>query len=114
MTSAGTMRYAILLTQGAEHELDSIVGYLSTADGAVNAHRVLAALMETIAQLEHYPDRGSHPSELLSLGIKEFRQVFFKPYRVIYRIIEQTVTIVIIADGRRDFQSLLARRLLRA
>jgi len=114
MTAVGPMRYAIMLTQGAEQDLDSIVGYISTTDGVANAHRVLDALMETIAQLEHHPDRGSYPSELRSLGIKEFRQVFFKPYRVIYRIIEQTVTIVIIADGRRDFQSLLARRLLRA
>jgi toxin ParE1/3/4 len=42
----------------------------------------------------------------------EYRQVFFKPYRVIYRLHAQRVVIYVIADGRRDMQALLARRLL--
>ncbi|WP_235186744.1 type II toxin-antitoxin system RelE/ParE family toxin [Serratia sp. DD3] len=47
-----------------------------------------------------------------SLGIREFRQTFFKPYRVIYRVLGQQVVIFVIVDGRRDMQSLLIRRLL--
>lgn len=48
------------------------------------------------------------------MGIREYRQTFFKPYRVIYRVIGQRVYIYLIADGRRDMQTLLARRLLGA
>jgi toxin ParE1/3/4 len=58
------------------------------------------------------PERGQLPRELSTLGIQEYRQVFFKPYRVIYRHIERRVIIYLIADGRRDMQSLLSRRLL--
>jgi toxin ParE1/3/4 len=36
----------------------------------------------------------------------------FKPYRVIYRIVEKRVLVYVIADGRRNMQTLLARRLL--
>jgi toxin ParE1/3/4 len=46
------------------------------------------------------------------LGIREYREVFFKPYRLIYRIIGNKVYIMLIVDGRRDMQSLLQRRLL--
>jgi toxin ParE1/3/4 len=60
------------------------------------------------------PARGSYPRELLDLGIKEYRQVFFKPYRLIYRVVARDVVVFVIADGRRDMQSLLARRLLGA
>jgi toxin ParE1/3/4 len=49
---------------------------------------------------------------LLALGIREYRQAFFKPYRLIYRVIGKRVFIYLIADGRRDMQSLLSRRLL--
>ena len=35
-----------------------------------------------------------------------------KPYRVIYRVVDRDVAILLIADGRRDMQSLLATRLL--
>jgi toxin ParE1/3/4 len=60
------------------------------------------------------PARGSYPRELLGLRIKEYRQVFFKPYRLIYRVVARDVVVFVIADGRRDMQSLLARRLLGA
>jgi toxin ParE1/3/4 len=46
------------------------------------------------------------------LGIKEYRQAFFKPYRIIYRVIDEQVVVYVIADGRRDMQTLLSRRLL--
>ena len=60
------------------------------------------------------PDSGSYPKELLSLGIKDYRQVFFKPYRLIYRVTGRDVVVYLIADGRRNMQSLLAHRLLGA
>jgi toxin ParE1/3/4 len=49
---------------------------------------------------------------LLALGLREYREVFFKPYRIIYRIMAKRVTVLVIADGRRDMQTLLQRRLL--
>ena len=60
------------------------------------------------------PERGSYPKELVGLGIKEYRQTFFKPYRVIYRVTGSQVIVYLIADGRRDMQTVLARRLLGA
>ncbi|MCZ6629180.1 MAG: type II toxin-antitoxin system RelE/ParE family toxin, partial [SAR324 cluster bacterium] len=56
--------------------------------------------------------RGAHPRELLSLGIREYREVFFKPYRILYQVAETRVMVMLIADGRRDMQTLLQRRLL--
>jgi len=47
-------------------------------------------------------------------GIREYREVYFKPYRIIYRVCPEGVYAMVIADGRRDMQSLLQRRLLQA
>lgn len=44
--------------------------------------------------------------------IREYRETFFKPYRIVYHIDDARVFISLIADGRRDMRSLLARRLL--
>lgn len=68
--------------------------------------------MEVVESLAQFPERGSYPKELVALGIKEYRQTAFKPYRVIYRVLGSQVVIHVIVDGRRDMQSLLARRLL--
>jgi toxin ParE1/3/4 len=45
---------------------------------------------------------------------REYRQTFFKAYRLIYRVIGRRVYAYLIADGRRDMQALLEQRLLGA
>jgi len=107
-------KFKVLLTVGAEQDLESIHDYLSGFDSVANANYVLDELMEVVVSLSKVPERGSYPKELLGLGIKEYRQIFFKPYRVIYRVTGSQVILYLIADGRRDMQSVLARRLLGA
>jgi toxin ParE1/3/4 len=70
--------------------------------------------MEAVEGLARFPERGSCPKELVALGIKEYRQTQFKPYRLICRLMARQVVIYLIVDGRRDMQSLLANRLLGA
>ena len=106
------MRYDVLVTEGAQHDLDELVDYISRHDSVENAARVLDRIELTLADLEQHPSRGSYPKELLELGIREYRQIFFKPYRLIYRVTGRNVYIHLIVEGRRDLQSLLARRLL--
>lgn len=107
-------RYEVFLTEGAEQDLESIHDYISAFDSPAKANHVLDQLLKTAGGLSTFPERGSHPKELLALGIKDFRQAFFKPYRLIYRVAGSRVHIYLVADGRRDMQSLLARRLLGA
>ena len=107
------MRYEVLLTAGAKRDLEEIYDYITETDSETSADRVLQNLLDVSKQLAAFPDRGTYPRELLALGIREYRQVMFKPYRVIYRVFGQQVFITLIADGRREFQSLLACRLLR-
>ncbi len=106
------MRFAVLLTEDAEQDLEDLYAYIAKFDSPKNADYVLERLLEVTGNLATSPERGSQPKELRSLGIQEYRQVFFKPYRVIYRVLDKKVVIYVIADGRRDMQSLLSRRLL--
>ena len=104
--------FEVLLTQGAEQDLEAIYDYICEFDGVASANYVLDTLMDVVENLSRLPERGSYPKELVSLGIKEYRQTFFKPYRVIYRVADNKVIIYLIVDGRRDMQAVLARRLL--
>lgn len=107
-------RHEVLLTQGAEQDLESIHDYIAEFDSLANANHVLDRLMEVVEGLAQFPERGSYPKELVALGIKDYRQTAFKPYRVIYRVMRSRVVIYLVVDGRRDMQSVLARRLLAA
>lgn len=107
-------KFEVLLTEGAEQDLEAIHNYIAQFDCVANANYVLDQLMEIVETLSRFPERGSYPKELVALGIKEYRQTSFKPYRVIYRLTGRQVIVYLIADGRRDLQSVLARRLLGA
>ena len=108
------MRYQVLLTEDAQRDLEQLHDYITEFDTPANADYVLNRVLEVAASLAAFPERGAYPKELLALGIREYRQTSFKPYRVIYRVIGKRVYIYLIADGRRDMQSLLSRRLLGA
>ena len=134
------MSYKVLLTHSAERDLEAIYSFIAENDTQDNANYVLdkltgkpVSLSPTLSRkrereqtnryanfilpeiaetLAAFPERGSYPKELLALGIREYRQAHFKPYRLIYRISGKQVVIYIIADGRRDMQTLLTRRML--
>ena len=107
-----TRKFEVELTQGAEDDLDSLYRYLVENRSPEDAERLLDAFLDKIQTLEGYPLRGAVPKELGSIGIREYRQVLMRPYRLIYRVVAGKVFIMVIADGRRDMQALLERRLL--
>jgi toxin ParE1/3/4 len=102
------------MTDDAARDLDELYSYIDRHDVPGKADLVLGRIEKILASLADTPERGVYPRELLDLGIKEYREVFFKPYRIIYRVIGDGVFVLLIADGRRDMQSLLQRRLLEA
>jgi toxin ParE1/3/4 len=108
------MPHEVSLTKDAERDLEEIYVYIAEHDSRSNADHVLERLVKASDALRSSPGRGSYVTELQALGISEYRQIFFKPYRLIYRVHSKQVVVYIVADGRRDLESLLARRLLGA
>lgn len=105
--------YRVLIARDAELDLADIVDYIAKADSAASADYVLDRILEICDRLERCPERGHFPPELRSIGMKRYRQVQFKPYRIIYEIRRRDVIVHLIANGCRSFQALLVRRLLR-
>lgn len=106
-------RFEVRLTEGAEDDLEAIHAWMTENRSSEEANLLLDKFLDAVATLERFPLRGSVPAELDALGIAEYRQILLTPYRLIYRIIGATVFIMVIADGRRDMQTLLEFRLLR-
>ena len=105
-------RFEVLLTGHTVRDLEEIFEYIAEHDDPSKAGHVLDRIEDVPQSLATFPERGSHPKELLSLGIRDYRQTYFKPYRVIYRVVGRRVYVYLIVDGRRDLQTLLLRRLL--
>ena len=90
------------------------MSYIAEHDSPRKADNVLNQIEKAFFTLSEFPERGVYPKELLKLGIREYREIFFKPYRIIYRVMDKNVYVLLIVDGRRDMQVLLQRRLLDA
>jgi toxin ParE1/3/4 len=104
------MRFEVVLTEDAERDPEDIVAPFATHDSPRNAAHVLGRMLEVAESLAAAPTLGSELKELSDLGHQEFRQVLFRPYRLIYLVVER-VAIDLIGDGRRDIQTLLTPRL---
>ena len=108
------MAFPVLLTEDAAVDLEDIYTYISEHDAPSKAEYVLDRIESKFISLSEFPERGVYPKELINLGIRDYREIFFKPYRIIYRVDDENVYVYLIADGRRDMQTLLQRRLLGA
>lgn len=106
------MAYKVFLTKDAERDLEDLHEFVFEHDSPVNAKRLLDKIEATLNKLADFPERGNHPKELAALGITDYREVFFKPYRFVYRVLGRRVYLYLIVDGRRDMRALLQRRLL--
>lgn len=105
------MAFIVRFTKGARNDLRDLHVYIASNDSLENADHVSREIVRAALTLRDLPNRGTHPPELLEQGSRAYRQIFFKPYRILYRIRAKTVFIALIADGRRDMTRLLMRRL---
>ena len=68
---AGTSaKFEVLLTEGAEQDLEAIHDYISEFDCVANANYVLDELMAVVQSLSRLSERVSHPKKWLVLESK--------------------------------------------
>ena len=107
------MKYKVYLVEDAELDILEIYSYVAENDSVEAADRLLDNIEKTIMKLESLPERGHFPPELERIGVLEYREIFYRPYRIIYHIIKSEVYVHCVLDGRRDLQDILQRRVLR-
>ena len=107
------MKYRVYIIVEAEDDIFSIYQYVAINDSIRKAEILLNNIEDRISSLSELANRGHIPPELESIGIHDYREIHFKPYRIIYQIIESDVFIHCVLDSRRDLEDLLQERLLR-
>ena len=103
----------VVFTESARGDLVAIRDELRRRAGNAIAARIINELRGRVSSLATFAERGNVPPELALLGILDFRELHHPPYRVVYRVLDRMVAVVLVADGRRDFRKLLELRLLR-
>ena len=107
------MKYKVFLIADAEEDIFEIYNYVAKHDSPGKADKLFENLQMTCLSLESFPERGHIPPELERINLIGFFEIHYKPYRIIYQILNNEVYIHCILDGRRELQELLEKRLLR-
>lgn len=99
--------------KGAARDLEEIADFLEDREGPARADAIMDGIAKSLLSLSTLADRGHALPEAAGLGLTDILEIHYKPFRIVFCVEPKTVTVLVVADGRRDFASLLARRLLR-
>jgi toxin ParE1/3/4 len=107
------MKFKVNFISDAENDLFEIYKYVYLNDSEEKAEMLFNKLYQKCLTLQEFPERGHIPPELRLLEIEDFLEIHHKPYRIIYKIVNDEIFVHCILDGRRDIQKLLQERLIR-
>lgn len=107
------MNYTVVLAPEARDDLIQIYQYVAENDSVINADKLLEKIEKRCMSLGSNPQHGHVVPELERLYVNEFRENHCKPYRIIFRLVDENVYIYAVLDGRRELQDFLEMRLLR-
>jgi toxin ParE1/3/4 len=105
--------YDVFLIAEAEEDIFDIYQFVAQHDSPGKADDLFAKIRETISNLAHQPTRGHVPPELLRLDVRDFLEIHYRPYRIIYQVMDREAYVHCVMDGRRELQEILQQRLLR-
>ncbi|MDO8519232.1 MAG: type II toxin-antitoxin system RelE/ParE family toxin [Deltaproteobacteria bacterium] len=107
------MKYQVEYSHEAEEDLWKIGFYIARNDSLPKAEWLVDSIEKLADKLAYFPLRGHVTPELALLGVLDYREIHFKPYRIIYQVLPAKVIVHAVLDGRRSIQELLRDRLIK-
>lgn len=105
-------KYKLIWTRTASADLMEIVEFIGE-DSSDRALAILDEIERVTARLAVLPLRGRVVPELAVFGIRNYRQIVYSPWRIIYRVAGREVIVFAVLDSRRHLEDILLARLLR-
>lgn len=103
--------FTVNVNKTAKNDLREIIKYISK-NNPINAISILKKIENRINSLSRFPEKGGYVPELLKYNILDYRQLIESPWRIIYRIENNIVNVLLIIDSRRNTQDILVERLI--
>lgn len=104
--------YKIIWTETAKNDLNQIIDYIALEKEDV-AKSIYIRIKEKVNSLKIMPNKNRIIPELQSVGIELFRETIDNPWRIMFRISENEVFILLIIDGRRNVEDIIFEKLIR-
>jgi toxin ParE1/3/4 len=104
-------QFTVVWTPVAASDLERLAAHL-VREAPLRAERLLLQIIARGESLEALSGRGRPLGELRSVGDQTRLEIQEPPWRIIYRIVDWTVEIHGVFDGRRSLEDILLERLI--
>jgi addiction module RelE/StbE family toxin len=104
-------KYFIKWTAPAREDVNEIIDYISKTN--LNyAVKVLDNIEENVRSLDMFPERYRIVPELEKYGYFMYREIIVEYWKIIYKIENEYVFIMLVIDGRRNLEDFLLKKML--
>ncbi|MDD2451568.1 MAG: type II toxin-antitoxin system RelE/ParE family toxin [Sulfurovum sp.] len=104
--------YKLKWTTNAKDDLLNIVAYIKQDSPGI-ANEIYQKIREKAHSSNFFPLKGRVVPELQKEGITLYREVMATPWRIIYKVGNDTVYIMAILDSRQNVEEVLLQKLLK-
>ena len=105
-------KFEILWTKSAEYDLELIIQYLKL-DSVSIAKEIFIDIKKECENLYYFHQRKRVLPELQQIGIFKYREIIYKRWRVIFKIENEKVYILLVVDTSRNLEDILFQRLIK-
>ena len=105
-------KFEVIWTKSAQFDLELIIEYIKM-NSLNNAKKIFLEIKEECNNLYFFPERKRIVPELQQIGILKYRELIYKRWRIIYKIDDTKITILIVIDSSRNLEDILFQRLLK-
>ena len=105
-------KFEVLWTKSAKNDLEIIIEYIKL-DSVSIAKEIFFELIKECENLYYFPQRKRVVPELQQIGIFKYREIIYKRWRVIFKIENEKVYILLVVDSSRNLEDILFQRLIK-
>lgn len=104
--------FEVIWTKGAEFDLELIIERINI-DNINIAKKIFFAIKQECNDLYYFPERKRVVPELQQIGILKYREIIYQRWRIVYKLENKKVYILLVADSSRNLEDILFQRLIK-
>jgi len=106
-------QFKVIWTKNAELDLELIIEHIKL-DSVDTAKKIFFEIKQEANKLYTLPQRKRVVPELQQIGIAKYREIIYKRWRIIYKMDDEKVYVLIVVDSSRNLEDILFQRLIKS
>ena len=104
--------FEVIWTKSAHSDLEFIIEYIKT-DSLNIAKKIFYEIKKECDSLYYFPERKRVVPELQQIGILKYREIIHKRWRILFKIDDKKVYILLVVDSSRNLEDILFQRMMK-